>query len=244
MIRELRKNFRAYRREAASFEQRASIRLDKVELIRDFAGWQKLLSQDGSPLDNGIPWIAFPATRFLKKHLKKELRIFEYGSGGSTLFFANFAKSLISIEHDPSWVENVKRTLEEKRYTNCLVQLIAPEPNSPDAEESPDFASYLVKSDRYQGFNFKKYVQSIDMYPDHSFDVISIDGRARTACFRHALPKLKVGGYLIWDNTDRPEYQQGLSSAPVSFIRRDFSGATPFNSLFTMTTIFEKLAAD
>ena len=44
-----------------------------------------------------------------------------------------------------------------------------------------------------------------------TFDLVSIDGRARVACFPRALQLLKPhGGVLVLDNAERPYYRWGL----------------------------------
>ncbi len=39
-------------------------------------------------LDEGLPWITFPAMRWLHGHLRPSMSVFEWGSGGSTVFLA------------------------------------------------------------------------------------------------------------------------------------------------------------
>ena len=58
-------------------------------------------------------------------------------------------------------------------------------------------------------FSFKKFVTTIDQYPDHYFDLVFVDGRARNSCIKHAIPKVKNGGYILLDDSDRKSYQKG-----------------------------------
>ena len=39
-------------------------------------------------------------------------------------------------------------------------------------------------------------------------DFILVDGRDRVKCFRSVLPKLKPGGVIMLDNSERPEYKE------------------------------------
>jgi len=52
-----------------------------------------------------LPWLNFAAIDFIKNFLenKKNLQVFEYGSGGSTLFFLKKGYSVVSIEHCKEW---------------------------------------------------------------------------------------------------------------------------------------------
>jgi 16S rRNA G966 N2-methylase RsmD len=64
----------------------------------------KIVNQHGE----SIPWLTYPFCHFLEKQSLKELKIFEYGSGASTEYFAKRAKSVTSVEHDQSWFEKIK----------------------------------------------------------------------------------------------------------------------------------------
>src|SRR3954452_8270654 len=67
-----------------------------------------------SPLDLEIPWFSYAAIDFLEPWLRPDMTVCEYGSGGSTLFFARRVKSVFSIEDNPKWFELVSQRLKEK----------------------------------------------------------------------------------------------------------------------------------
>ena len=48
-----------------------------------------------SPLELGVPWFAQTAIEFLEHHVTRKMHVFEYGAGGSTLFFARRAAAVI-----------------------------------------------------------------------------------------------------------------------------------------------------
>ena len=50
-----------------------------------------------------IPWVTYPFIDFLSGRLNRELEVFEFGSGNSTLFFAERVKQLTSVEHNKDW---------------------------------------------------------------------------------------------------------------------------------------------
>lgn len=98
----------------------AAIKLDaSVKLLIRSAllddGWfrsyrtQQAVDKDGNP----IPWCTYPFIHFLKPRLKSEFRVFEYGSGNSTLWYAQRVKEIISVEHDHSWFQKIKHKLPE-----------------------------------------------------------------------------------------------------------------------------------
>jgi hypothetical protein len=48
---------------------------------------------------------------FLQERLKKDMRVFEYGSGFSTLWLASRVRSVVSIETEEVWYRNLKSKL-------------------------------------------------------------------------------------------------------------------------------------
>ena len=54
-----------------------------------------------------IPWITYPAFEFLSQLDWSALDIFEWGSGNSTLFYANRAAGVVSIDDKSKWTELV-----------------------------------------------------------------------------------------------------------------------------------------
>src|SRR5437763_13704224 len=67
-----------------------------------------------TPLDLELPWFSYAAIDFLDLFLEPHMTVCEYGSGGSTLFFARRTKSVLSIEANQRRVESVSRRLEQQ----------------------------------------------------------------------------------------------------------------------------------
>lgn len=57
-----------------------------------------------------LPWFTYPAIHFLNRRITPELRLFEYGSGCSTLWFAERVKEVVSVEHDSAWFGKMQRS--------------------------------------------------------------------------------------------------------------------------------------
>ncbi len=55
--------------------------------------------RDGNP----IPWYTYPAIEYLAQFDYSDKKIFEYGCGNSSLFWAARAESVTSIEDNPEW---------------------------------------------------------------------------------------------------------------------------------------------
>lgn len=60
---------------------------------------------------NPIPWCSYPFIKFLEPRLKNSFDVFEYGSGNSTLWYAQKVKSIKAVEHDKQWFEIVEKKL-------------------------------------------------------------------------------------------------------------------------------------
>jgi len=168
----------------------------------------------GSPHKKGYPWFSFEAVEWLDKFLTKEMKVFEWGSGGSTIYFVKKVSSLISVESNPEWHKKVAGTLKEKNITNC--QYILKEPQASDRPEYP------YEESKHRGLDFKEYCQIIDEYPDNYFDLVVVDGVARSFCIRHALKKIKAGGFLLLDDSEQVRHTAGIEELKA-LERRDFT---------------------
>lgn len=94
---------------------------------------QKRSIEEKRPLDlrgNPLPWYTYPAIEYLDQFDFSQLSIFEFGCGHSSLFWAQKAKRVISIEDDIEWYNYVKGYLQknqdiylrekEESYVGCL----------------------------------------------------------------------------------------------------------------------------
>ena len=66
-----------------------------------------------------IPWITYPAIDFLNQYDFSECSVFEFGSGGSTLYWAKRCKSVTSVEHFAPWYDK----MQDDMPSNAVVQL-------------------------------------------------------------------------------------------------------------------------
>lgn len=120
------------------------------------------------------PMISYRATRCLNALIQPSWRIVEFGSGHSTPWLARRCEFLLSIEDDPVWHRRVSARLGRHGLRHVRHELRA----------GPAYCSLAEFSDGY-------------------FDFALIDGSARAACVAAAVPKIKPGGWLYLDNTDK-----------------------------------------
>ncbi len=79
------------------------------------SGWLKSLTE-GKVIDDNyhpLPWYSYPAIEFIEDKLKSDFRVFEYGSGQSTLWYAPRVKQVISVEHNPDYFLLLQNSLPE-----------------------------------------------------------------------------------------------------------------------------------
>lgn len=193
--------------------------------------WRKAYTTNCSAIQDRIPWITFRACNWLAQLVRDTHRVFEWGSGGSTLFWCDRVEQVVSVEHDTEWYRVVKQIQRQEEVKNCEYILAKP------------FASEIegdYSSIRSPGKDFCDYVHVIDRFPNHCFDFILIDGRVRVACIRQAIPKLMPGGYLIVDNSDREDYEPAFSHLS-HWPRRDFYGLGPYRRTPWATSIWHAI---
>jgi hypothetical protein len=59
---------------------------------------------DGS----AIPWYTYPAIEYLSQFDFSNASVFEFGAGYSSLYWAQRARTVLSVESDPGWLEHLK----------------------------------------------------------------------------------------------------------------------------------------
>ena len=200
-----------------------------LELVKDPGArrhapeWLASLMPGRTALSGGVPWLSFRAREWLDSYLTADMRVFEYGSGGSTIYLARRAGELVSVEHDEAWYARVSRVLASADIGNCDYLL-----RPPEAMPSDDSSSVCTSNMKeWWGLSFNTYVRTIDRYPDGYFDLVLVDGRARPFCIEAAARKVRVGGCILLDDSQRRAYS-GAKSFMSEHARRDFRGVRPY----------------
>ncbi len=198
-----------------------------------YSHWKSSLNGKRSALGDELPWMTYGAIDWLSKNLTKNMSLFEWGSGGSTLFFSKYVRQVITIEHDSAWYHNVVQILDKKEIKNASINLIEPV-QTPGIDKR-----YMSTGREYEGYSFEKYVRMIDSHPDESFDVVVVDGRARTGCMMRAISKIRKGGILLLDNSERDEYRDGWDLVQA-WKNIKIWGPGPYNNYPWETRIWRK----
>ena len=164
-----------------------------------------------------VPWWTYDAISHVDLWLQarpRPIRVFEYGSGASTIWLSRRADEVHSVEHHQDFGQMMAQELST--YGNVSLRIVPP-----IASTSPLIGS---QKEGHAGLDFSDYVDSIDSLPGQ-FDLIVIDGRAREACLRKAMPRLAEGGLIVFDNSRRKRYHDAIAASGMK--EKVLRGLTP-----------------
>lgn len=148
-----------------------------------------------------VPWWTFDSADRVAAWLRDHpgARVFEWGSGASTLWLAARAGSVHSVEHHAGWAEVLAPRLPANVDLRVVEAVATSDPAVPSAKPG------------HAGLDFAAYVAAIDAVPG-DFDIVVIDGRAREACLARAVDRLAPGGIIVFDNVDRRRYLDAIET--------------------------------
>jgi predicted O-methyltransferase YrrM len=142
-----------------------------------------------SPIDLELPWFSYGAIDYLARTIKPDFRVFEFGSGGSTLFFARRAAQVVCVENDANWHRRVQEQVCRADLTNVDCQL----------HSFGDLEAANYKSLSY-----------FDSLESGRFDLIVVDGfcgfgtgqhgKLRPYAFAQACAAVKRPGIVVLDD--------------------------------------------
>ncbi len=166
------------------------------------------VSIDGN--GNPIPWYTYPAIEFLANLDFSEKKIFEYGSGNSTIWWANRCKEIVAVESDRDWFERVNSMRSHTAFR--------------DYRLCEDLDSYVCHQDMG---NYNVVVI------DGTFRVCCAGFFLSKLCEENNFE------LLIFDNSDwQPQVIKILNSKLPGWVQVDFHGFSPINNFTATTTIF------
>ena len=143
----------------------------------------------------GDPWFTPAAIAFLRRRLTHNTRVLEFGSGLSTLWFAARCGRIESIEHEGSRARGVAEAIRAAALEEFGAVRHVP------AEHCEDAVGALA---------------------DDTFDMVVFADAFRPAdCVIAALPKLRPGGWLVINHSNRN--LPGTCPGPASLRRFDLT---------------------
>jgi hypothetical protein len=132
----------------------------------------------------GYPWLTQAANSILESLIKKSDIGLEFGSGRSTIWFAQRISFLTSVDDNEFWYKQVKLMLNNNKIYNVNYILFQKDENNPMTTQS-------------------QYIEIISNYSRHSLDFVLVDSADyRAACANKVIEKIKPGGLLVLDNAN------------------------------------------
>ena len=162
----------------------------------------------------------------IQSYLSDKKIMLEYGCGGSTTIFPRYVKKYYSIEHNLDWFWNVQQEIYNDKLDNVEIHLCDIPKGVPTKREEfweryddnilyasehldtniPSFEECVYPKDKYV---WNEYIDYVDKLNVKLFDVILIDGRARTDCAYKVLNYIDKGSIVfIHDFWPRSEYHK------------------------------------
>jgi predicted O-methyltransferase YrrM len=120
------------------------------------------------------PLLPPSAIRFLGEIVQPDMRVFEFGAGESTLWFAEQECEITSVEHSIEWADYIRKLAQDDNL-NIDLRIMEKE----------------------------AFPESILGYANESFDLVFVDcySRMRNLCVNRAMSKVKRNGWLLLDDT-------------------------------------------
>lgn len=165
------------------------------------------------------PWVVPAARARLDSLIRPDWRVLELGSGASTAWYADRAAHVTSIEDDAGWLEEVRRMLAARRLDNA------------ELVHSP-----------VSGF-----ADRIAALGDASLDLLVVDsneddGIDRRDLLRAGRDKVRLGGWVLFDDSDRPTYPGGPETVIPDWHHERFVGLKPHPLTACETSLFQRPA--
>jgi hypothetical protein len=103
-----------------------------IQRPHDAVRWiREKMVKGGSPLTNGLPWTSWKAIDYLARLDLRDKVVYEYGGGGSTIFFASRGARVITNETHAQWtslvLDEAKRRGLADRITLATFEINTPE---------------------------------------------------------------------------------------------------------------------
>ena len=68
-----------------------------------------------STLEQGVPWLPWTCIDWLGRNVKRGSSVFEWGAGGSTVFFAALGCEVTTVESNAEWVRLIEDNIRTQR---------------------------------------------------------------------------------------------------------------------------------
>jgi predicted O-methyltransferase YrrM len=133
------------------------------------------------------PWIVPAAVGWLRRRARRDWSVLELGSGRSTVWLARRCRHVLAFEDDEHWVVRARELLDEAGIDNAEIRQLP----------------------------IERFVPAVAEMADDSYDLVVVDflespQADRVDAVREARSKVRPGGYLMLDDSDRPAYAEAF----------------------------------
>ena len=181
------------------------------ERIRRAHSWEQLHCPTpiGSRMSTHVPeqvgtpceaWIHRGIMHVLSRQLEPTMDALEWSTGSSTRYYLLWVRSLHSIEHDVAWAQQTEQRIRADLPADMTTRW--------HLDKVRNSTPYILGRGLDEPYSaFAAYVDAHLLHS--SYDFVSVDGRARSACLRRVWHEQLVapGGLLLLDNSMRPQYK-------------------------------------
>eukprot|EP01029_Cantina_marsupialis_P006927 TRINITY_DN17641_c0_g1_i2.p1 TRINITY_DN17641_c0_g1~~TRINITY_DN17641_c0_g1_i2.p1 ORF type:complete len:323 (+),score=42.48 TRINITY_DN17641_c0_g1_i2:43-1011(+) len=146
---------------------------------------------------NPRPWMHSIEVHAIDFFLGRDKTMLEFGSGSSTLYFADKVKQLVSVESSKAWCGEVQNALEEREIKNvdfyCKpIGLDVGCKNLASIDSNLNSRKYLISGST----QFEDYLSVVRNHK--VFDLVLIDGRARPQAAFESLAVMNADSILFF----------------------------------------------
>ncbi len=167
--------------------------------------------EESRPIDNNgnpLPLYTYPAIEYLNSLNFSHKKIFEFGSGNSTLFWLNKGAIVNSVESNKMWFKKLTQEIGDNSKHKFIF-----------ANKVQYYDAILEDDERYDV-------------------IIIDGSENRLESTKRALERIKEDGMMIIDNSDWFENSTRLIREKLDFIQIDFYGFKPSKSNTSVTSVF------
>ena len=172
----------------------------------------------------GLPAQTIKEIRLFKKIFtemaqhKKQIRIFEWGSGYSTMYYANYLREIKAdfqwhaIDNNPDWHSIVRKMISDNQLDSSVhlhIKSFSPFWEKPEWGPIPPPCGKFTPQteDEISYVNFPMTLGA-------DFDIIIIDARFRRCCLKIAMNVLSDVGIVIMHDAQKTHYHTGIEKFP------------------------------
>lgn len=162
------------------------------------------------------PWIVPAAVGWLGRRIRRDWSVLELGSGRSTVWLGRRAAAVLTFEDNEFWHHRAAERIAEEELENVRLRRLPVE----------------------------ELAATVGAMPDETFDLVFIDfleseTAERVDVVRAAHTKVRPGGYLLLDDSDRPGYA-GAYEVLTEWRERRFTGVKDEYPQVCETAIFRR----